>query len=50
MGSDLQASVGLSYNSFVNSFNFTFQLIPNSVAATAQRGGLAGLGNSFLGR
>jgi hypothetical protein len=51
MGSDLQASVGLSYNSFVNSFNFTFQIVPNAAAATAARGGgIAGLGSGFLGR
>ena len=35
MGSDLQASVGVSYNSFVNSFNFTFQIVPNVAAALA---------------
>jgi hypothetical protein len=49
MGSDLQASVGISYNSFVNSFNFSFQLMPNAVAAQA-RAGMTGLGNSVLGR
>ncbi len=49
MGSDLQASVGVSYNSLVNSFNFSFQIVPNAVAAAA-RTGLTGFGNSMLGR
>jgi hypothetical protein len=49
VGSDLQASAGISYNSFVNSFNFTFQLVPNAVAATV-RNGLTGMGNGLLGR
>jgi hypothetical protein len=49
VGSDLQASAGISYNSYVNSFNFTFQLVPNAVAASV-RGGLMGMGNGLLGR
>lgn len=35
-GTDLQASMGLSYNSYVNTFSFTFMLIPN-IAAIQQR-------------
>jgi hypothetical protein len=49
MGSDLQASAGVSYNSFVNSFNFTFQLVPNAVAASV-RNGLTGMGSGLVGR
>ena len=50
MGSDLQASVGLSYNSFVNSFNFSFQIIPNVAVASAQRTGMTSLAPTSLGR
>jgi hypothetical protein len=49
MGSDLQASVGLSYNSLVNSFNFSFQIVPNVAVASAQRMGM-GLAPTSLGR
>ena len=48
IGTDLQLSLGLSYNSLQNSLGFIFEIVPN-LAANMHRGGLGslqGLGNA----
>ncbi len=44
MGTDLQFSLGFTYNALQNNFGFTFELVPNLVAATRR----AGVGRATL--
>jgi hypothetical protein len=45
IGSDLTVSIGFTYNAVLNNFGFTFEVLPNVVAATRQAsGGLLGRG------
>jgi hypothetical protein len=39
MGSDLQVSVGLNYNSILSTVGFTFEVLPNAVPLTQRLGG-----------
>jgi hypothetical protein len=51
MGSDLQVSLGLTYNATLNTFGVTFEVIPNLVAQNRRVAGLTGLGSGgILGR
>jgi hypothetical protein len=50
MGRDLQANLGFSYNSTLNTFGFQFELIPNAVAATQRVAGMPAFGSGTLGR
>lgn len=47
MGSDLQMSVGLNYNSTLNNFSFLFEILPNLAAQSGRR---AMLGSNALAR
>jgi hypothetical protein len=44
MGSDLQVSFGISYNSLVNNFGVVFEIVPNIVPPSHRIPGLAALG------
>lgn len=48
MGSDLQVSMGLTYNSLLNSFGFTFELLPNVAGPSRRLPGLASLGPNLM--
>jgi hypothetical protein len=51
MGSDLQVSLGFSYNSLVNNFGVVFEIVPNIVPPSHRIPGVAALGSSpGLGR
>jgi hypothetical protein len=50
MGSDLQLTLGFNYNSIVNSFGVTFEILPNVVPPSRRIPGLAGLTPGVLGR
>jgi hypothetical protein len=41
MGTDVQITVGVSYNALQNNFGFSFMIIPNLVPQAARLGGLA---------
>jgi hypothetical protein len=47
MGTDLQVSLGATYNSILNNFGVIFSIMPN---LAAQRGRAAGFGSGMLGR
>jgi hypothetical protein len=40
IGSDLQVSLGVTYNSITNNFGFLFEIVPNAVAQTRRAGAL----------
>jgi hypothetical protein len=48
IGSDLQVSLGLTYNAILNTFGVTFEIFPNLLPAS--RRPAAGLGPSLFGR
>jgi hypothetical protein len=50
MGSDLQVSLGVTYNAVLNTLGVTFEIVPNLVAPSRRMGGLTGLGGGMLGR
>ena len=50
MGSDLQVSLGFSYNALTNNFGFVFEILPNLAAQSSRRLGLPAFGSSMLGR
>ena len=50
MGSDLQVSLGVSYNSLVNNFGFIFEIVPNIVPPNRRIPGMAALGQPAMGR
>lgn len=39
IGTDLTVSIGVTYNALVNNFGFTFMVVPNVIAQTANAGG-----------
>jgi hypothetical protein len=39
IGTDLTVSIGVTYNALVNNFGFTFMVVPNAIAQTANAGG-----------
>jgi hypothetical protein len=43
MGSDLQVSIGITYNALQNNFGATFMIIPNLVPANRRFGAMPGL-------
>ncbi len=47
MGSDLQVSLGVTYNAILNNFGVTFEIIPN-LAAQSRR--LGSMGHALVGR
>jgi hypothetical protein len=49
MGSDLQITMGLTYNSLVNTFGFTFEILPNIVPPSHRVPGLAALSPAGFG-
>ena len=51
MGSDLQVSFGINYNSILNTFGVTFEIVPNVVPQNKRIPGMAGIGpGGFLAR
>jgi hypothetical protein len=50
MGSDLQVSLGITYNAIQNNFGFTFEIFPNLVPESHRLPGTAAFGSSTLGR
>jgi hypothetical protein len=50
MGSDLQVSLGLNYNSILNTFGVTFEILPNIVPLANRVPGMAGITSGMLGR
>jgi hypothetical protein len=46
MGSDVQLSLGITYNALVNTFGVTFEIVPNLIGNRR----VPGLGNGLLGR
>jgi hypothetical protein len=50
MGSDLQLSLGFSYNAMQNNFGFVFEIVPNLVPQNRRLPGLALGPGSVLGR
>ena len=48
MGTDLQISVGFTYNALTNSFGAVFEIVPNLVPADKRIGPLAALGAGGL--
>jgi hypothetical protein len=52
MGSDLQVSIGFTYNSILNSVGVTFEILPNIVPPNRRVPGLAALGGAggLMGR
>jgi hypothetical protein len=50
MGSDLQVSIGLTYNAILNNFGFTFEVVPNLVPPGRLTPGVHALGSNTLGR
>jgi hypothetical protein len=50
MGSDLQVSLGFTYNALTNNFGFVFEILPNLAAQSSRRLGLPAFGSSMLGR
>jgi hypothetical protein len=49
MGTDLQVSLGFTYNSLLSSFGVTFEIIPNLVPESRRVPGAPGLGSSLIG-
>jgi hypothetical protein len=49
MGSDLQVSLGITYNAILNTVGVTFEVFPNLVPAS-HRPGIMGIGPNLLGR
>jgi hypothetical protein len=49
MGTDLQVSLGFSYNSILNNFGVSFEITPNIVPPSKRLPGLAALGPGALG-
>jgi hypothetical protein len=50
MGTDLQVSLGFTYNAILNNFGFTFELLPNLVPEAHRVPGMPAFGSSALGR
>jgi hypothetical protein len=50
MGSDLQVSLGFTYNALQNNFGVVFEILPNLAANTAKRLGIPAFGSGILGR
>jgi hypothetical protein len=50
MGSDLQVSLGFTYNAIQNNFGFVFEILPNLAAQSSRRIGMPAFGSSTLGR
>jgi hypothetical protein len=50
MGSDLQVSLGITYNAITNNFGVTFEIFPNLVPEAHRIPGTAAFGSSTLGR
>jgi hypothetical protein len=50
MGSDLQVSLGFTYNALTNNFGFVFEILPNLAAQSSRRIGMPAFGSGLLGR
>jgi hypothetical protein len=50
MGSDLQVSLGVNYNSTLSSFGVTFEVVPNLVPEARRIPGVASLGSGLFAR
>jgi hypothetical protein len=50
MGSDLQMSLGITYNAILNNFGVVFEILPNLVPESHRVPGMAAFGSSTLGR
>jgi hypothetical protein len=50
MGSDLQVSLGFTYNALQNNFGVVFEILPNLAANTSKRLGIPAFGSGVLGR
>lgn len=51
IGTDLQVSIGLTYNAILNNFGFTFEIVPNLVPVNRRVPGMLGLARAgLLGR
>jgi hypothetical protein len=49
MGTDLQVSLGFTYNALQNNFGVVFEILPNLAANTAKRFGIPAFGSGALG-
>jgi hypothetical protein len=49
-GKDLQMTIGISYNSILNTFGFNFMILPNSVAAAQRAQGVPTFASTLLNR
>jgi len=49
MGSDLQVSFGINYNSILNTFGVAFEIVPN-IIPTANRAAMGAIGTPLIGR
>jgi hypothetical protein len=50
MGSDVQLSLGVSYNSILSTFGVTFEIVPNLLPANKRIPGMSALGPGMFGR
>ncbi len=50
MGSDLQVSLGVTYNAILSTFGVTFEIVPNLMPMSKKVPALNGLGAGMLGR
>jgi hypothetical protein len=50
MGSDMQVSIGFTYNALQNAFGFTFEIVPNLVPPGKRVPGLGNMMSGFAGR
>jgi hypothetical protein len=48
MGSDVQVSLGITYNALQNNFGVTFEIVPNLVPPNRRTGPLSALGGGGL--
>jgi hypothetical protein len=49
MGSDVQVSFGINYNSILNNFGVTFEIFPNLVPENRRTPGVSSVGSSMFG-
>jgi hypothetical protein len=50
MGTDLQVSLGFSYNAILNTFGVTFEVVPNLLPQLNRVAGIPAFGSGLLGR
>jgi hypothetical protein len=50
MGSDLQVSLGFTYNALQNNFGVVFEILPNAITQSSRRVGVPAFGSGLMGR